>query len=304
MELCRFLGISPVLFTSGLPRIIKHPYLLIRTYLVIRTKRPRTLIVQNPSLLLTLMACLLRKRFKYKLVVDAHNAGLTPESVLLKYCTAIYRYLQRAADMTVVTNRSLAESVKRNKGLPFELPDKLPEPPKVNPLKPVTKHNVVYVCTFGPDEPYKHVLTAAESISDGITIYVTGNHKRLRGYIMQKPSEKVVFTGYLQELDYWSLLYSADLVMDLTVRENCLVCAAYEAISVGTPLILSDTEALRKYFYKGALFTANRSDEIRRSIWLGLKDVERLKGEICELRTELEKKWIARGSCFRKIIGA
>ena len=303
LELCNFLEIKPTLFASSLPRIIKHPYFFVKSFLLIQRKRPNALIVQNPSVLLTSLACLLHKSFGYKLVVDAHNAGLLPESRLLEKLQFIYKYFQREADITLVTNESLANMVRKNSGKPLNLPDKLPRPPQLKALKLRGKYNVVYICTFGLDEPYQEVVNAGKYISNDITIYITGNYKKGPKNIIERAPQQILFTGFLEEIDYWNLLYSADLVIDLTSRENCLVCGAYEAVSVGTPLILSDTKVLKEYFHKGAVFTSNRSNDIKQSIFLALRDINRLRLDIDELRTELNNKWFMQGDSFKRMIG-
>lgn len=303
IELCEFINIQPTFLLSNLPRIIKHLYLIFRSYLLMRKRKPKTLIVQNPSIALTLLACALHSRFKYKLVVDAHNAGLIPESRLLKKIQTLHKYLQREADTTVVTNEALAEIVEKNNGKPFVLPDKLPKPPTVKRIKLRSKYNVVYICTFGLDEPYKEVLIGGKNLPNEITIYITGDYKRVPSQIIDKAPKKIVFKGYLSEMDYWNLLYSADLVMDLTLRENCLVCGAYEAISVGTPLILSDTKVLKEYFYKGAVFTPNRSEDINKNILIAIKNLKRLRSDIRYLKKELDENWLVRGKNFKKTIG-
>jgi hypothetical protein len=40
--------------------------------------------------------------------------------------------------------------------------------------------NVVFVCTFEKDEPYQEVIQAAQMISPSITLYVKGNHRKIR----------------------------------------------------------------------------------------------------------------------------
>ena len=57
-----------------------------------------------------------------------------------------------------------------------------------------------------------------------------------------------------QKDEYVSMLYSVDATIDLTNRENCLVCGAYESVAAGKPMILSKTQALMEYFNKGAVY--------------------------------------------------
>ena len=72
-NLCKSLQIPLHTFNSTKPRYIKHPLFLIRTLFLINRIKPSVLFVQNPSIILTCFVSILKKIFKYKLIVDAHN---------------------------------------------------------------------------------------------------------------------------------------------------------------------------------------------------------------------------------------
>ena len=281
--LCQYFGIKTFLFTSSLPRLIKHPYFLVSTWLLLIKERPRVLFVQNPSVVLALLACVLHKRFKYKLIVDAHNAGIRPDFKKAQLIRSLYA--------TIVTNASLAQIVKENGGRPLVLPDRIPTPPPGKIRKLSNKINVVCICAFGNDEPFEEVINSAKYLSDEITVYLTGNYAKLGNKVLSSLPRNIILTGYLEDDDYWSMLYSADLIIDLTERDDCLVCGAYEAVAVETPLVLSDTEILRKYFYKGAVFTKNDAKRISTSIDGALKRIDLLRIEVRELKEELNDAW-------------
>src|SRR5690606_30784087 len=70
----------------------------------------RTVVVQSPSIVLVAQALLLRPLLRYRLIVDAHNAGVLPEygSVLLN---KLIRWSLVQADYVIVTNTGLADYV-------------------------------------------------------------------------------------------------------------------------------------------------------------------------------------------------
>ena len=76
----------------------------------------------------------------------------------------------------------------------------------------------------------------------------------------------VRFTGFLAEQDYWDLLRGADGIIDLTLKPNCLVCGAYEALAVGRPMLLSDNAASMELFGDGATYTDNTPQGIRSAV--------------------------------------
>jgi len=258
VELC-------ILEFNGL-RMLRYPYLLCKTMLVLLRRRPGLILVQSPSIILAFFMVTVGRYFTRFIVVDAHNEGLRPFSDKLTWLLPLYRFIQRQAYMTIVTNEELSKEVERNGGRSFVLQDKIP---KVSCRKRVAlkgKFNIVYICTFEKDEPYEEVIKAARFIDLSTFIYITGNkHKAPREAIENAPLN-VVFTGFLPESEYFSLLCSCDAIMDLTLMENCLVCGAYEAVAVNKPIILSDTKALREYFNLGAVFTANDAESIATAI--------------------------------------
>ena len=301
-ELSNFLNITPIIFTLNLPRIIKHPYFIIKSIKILNIKKPKTLIVQNPSIILSLIACIARKIYKFKLIIDTHNAGVLPDNKFLKKLSFLFKFIHKFADITIVTNKYLAQIIKKNNGTPFVLPDKLPAPPKLNHLQLKGKFNIVYVCTFGNDEPYIEVIKAGNLLSNDIKIYITGNYQNHLRKIPRNIPENIILSGFLNEKDYWDLLYSADFVMDLTYREDCLLCGAYEAVSVETPMILSNTKVIKEYFNKGAIYSFNNSESLKDGINFAIKNADKLETDVQLLKFEISKFWESKGKKFYKLI--
>lgn len=302
-EICKFLGISPTIFEKTTHRIIKHPFFIIKTVYVLFKEHPHTLIVQNPSIILTNIACLTKCFLKYYLIVDAHNGGIFPDSKIGSRFKFLYLFWIKKADLAIVSNKYLADEVIAKGGRAFILPDKLPEHSVDSPKSLMNdKINILCVCSFESDEPYEEIITATRYCPEGCNFYFTGNYTKLHVNYIKKCPEQVMFTGYLSDSDYWSLLYAVDFVIDLTNRENCLVCGAYEAVSACKPLILSDTRVLREYFFKGALFTENNAQSIKDCIYLMISNLKRLKSEVSDLKIELNHQWLAKGKIFHQII--
>ena len=272
------------------PRIIRYPLSIFRTIKLIRKNRPRILAVQNPSIVLAVLALVMRNFFNYRTIIDAHNAGIYPSEGRSPVLNAISRWIQKKADLTIVTNQELKSVVEGNGGKAFVLPDRLPSVPeiKTSPLGD-EGFNVVFVCTYSTDEPYEEVFKAAGMVSKNVRIYVTGKYPSKISPTSLPSNIKLL--GYVSEDNFWSLLSSADLIMDLTLREGCLVCGAYEGVSLLKPLILSDTKILRSYFSEGCVYVAPNAESISAGINLAINHIEAMKTGIRHLKTKLEKTW-------------
>jgi glycosyltransferase involved in cell wall biosynthesis len=242
-------------------RILRYCKCTLKTIKLLYFNRDKVVFVQNPSIVLSFVSVVFKKIFGITLVVDAHNSGVYPG----KNLQFLANFINRNADYVIVTNEALAEFVRSLGGRAVVLPDPLPEievdKNVVSPWADVPQLSVMVICSWASDEPYTEIIGAA-ALLPNVTFYITGNSKgRELEYGSAIPSN-LVLTGYIDENDYHVLLRSVAVIVDLTTRENCLVCGAYEAISVGKPLILSDTQALRAYFENEAVFVQNKSSDI------------------------------------------
>ncbi len=284
---------------DGSPRLIRYARLIFRTVQVLLREKPRVVCVQNPSIVLALLGVLGKRIMGYRCVVDAHNSGLMPLEGRSGFLLKIARWLQRHADLTIVTNEEMKALVEKNGGRAVVLPDRLPQVPSTGPTATARGDSsiVTYVCTFSEDEPYNEVIEAAGLLDRNVMVYITGNH---RDRIEKKSlPPNVELTGFIDETAYWSLLASSNAVMVLTLREGCLVCGAYETVALKKPLILSDTEALRSYFSRGAVYVSPDAESIAAGIKEVLEREPELLGGIRQLQGEIEQSWRQVFSAFQ-----
>lgn len=268
----------------------KYPVGVWKTLKVFFKEKPKLVYAQNPSIVLSLLVIIMKHIFHIRVVIDAHNVGLFPAEGKSRILNQISRYIQRKADVTIVTNEALKKYVEENDGRAFVLPDKIPDFLKVLDIPLKGKKNILFICTFAEDEPYLEVFKAAEILEDNVFIYVTGNFAKTNLNESGLPNN-VVLTGFLPENDYVQMLFAVDAIIDLTTRENCLVCGAYESIAAEKPMILSNTTALRNYFHSGVVFTENHSKSLTRSISKVLSNKNELIHQIKILKDEKIGSW-------------
>jgi len=246
-------------------------------------------------MVLAALACLLRKPFGFRLIVDRHSNfkfdTMKRWSLKYKIFHFLSRYTVRKADLTIVTNEFLKGVVESWGGRGFVLPDKLPTLPLAEKTDLKGKNNVVFVCSYSKDEPSLAAIEAARLLGDSIFVYMTGNSAKLGHEILENAPANVIFTGFLEEKDYQSLLFSSDAVMVLTTQDHTLVCGAYEAVSLGKPLILSDTKALKEYFHQGVVYTKNTPAEIAHAMQQAIEDNAVLRDKIAGLAGQLRESW-------------
>ena len=249
-----------------------------RTLSVFRNRQYQTIFVQNPSIVLALLSVISGKLFGKKVVVDAHNAGVFPKegtSLLLKY---VIVFISRVATCTIVSNKYLAKVIESYGGKTFVMPDPLPDCSHNGSDTP--KYDLAFICTWSEDEPYFEVIQAAHGTPE-LSLAITGNFRKVLPENPDLP-DNISLLGYVSEADYLSLIHNASLLIDLTTREDCLVCGAYEAIAVGTPSIISDTRVNREVFSKGFIYSSCDADGIKDAIVKGMHSLEQLNQDIAE----------------------
>ena len=231
-ELCRSLGVELFELTSSASAIIRYPYLIVESFLCLARQRPALLFIQCPSILLGLWAGLLKYVFGYKLIADLHNEAVEPFNCSAAWYRALVGRIRRVADLSLVSNEFLKDVVDTTGGRAFVLPDQIPAmSPAREGAADTARRQVVFVCTYAPDEPYLEVIEAGRLMGPSLTLHVTGDHRRLKPAAQVPPH--VHLTGYVPEQEYQQLLHEADVIVDLTQMENCLVCGATLATPTG-----------------------------------------------------------------------
>lgn len=282
-------------FISSKNRIIRYPYLSLKTLQIIKSQRPEILYVQSPSILLSVMAAFYRKtRKNFVLVVDRHSnffpISKIPFVDLLSQLLADFAL--KNADITIVTNDTLRKIVVNKQGVAVVLKDKLPNLVYKSKYKLDGKFKLLYPCSFFVDEPIVDVLESATLVDKDVHIYVTGNYRKYSGIKDIIIPENIHFLGFLSDQDYVDYMTSVDAVIALTNWESTLLCSAYEAVSLRKPIILSDKKELINYFYKGRVVCDNHPVGIAIAIKELMSGYTHYVREITELKKELSNVWV------------
>lgn len=286
-------------------RVIRYLVLGLRVIALIARERPAVLYYQNPSLVLAAVVTLTRKLFfkRMKVVGDFHNAGVYPP-----WGQRLTRWAARNSDLVIVSNDMLGRVVRSWGATYMAMPDPLPDIDGPQPEASTAGESelaLLFICSWAEDEPIAEVIEAARQVlttGESVRIKITGRPK-LEKYL---PSgglpENITLTGYLSASRFEEELRRADAIMDLTTRDNCMVCGAYEGVAVEKPLILSDNAATREYFDKGVVFTDNSAESIAACIRQLLQQGVELAEQVKVLKDEIyNKQRVAREELLAKL---
>ncbi|HEY0941140.1 MAG TPA: glycosyltransferase [Steroidobacter sp.] len=295
--LAREMNLELIVLTSERRGLLRYLALLPRTALTIARLRASWIVVQCPSIVLAVLAVLLSRVLRFKLAIDAHNEAVEPfihDNARMRRLT---RWLHRRADLIIVTNEALADIIRANGGTPFVLPDPLPVPAKIDGTHETDRALplLTVICTYAPDEPLEAVVAASKLMQTKAQFALTGNERRGRSRLGELPTN-LRFTGFLPEPEYWQLLARSTVVVDLSMMPHCLVCGAYEALSLGVPLLLTDDPAGREVFGPAALFTRNDAAAIAGCMDQAIAQAAELRSAAADYRLTYQARWQATAS--------
>lgn len=277
------LGVELFEITSQYPKLFRYFFCAIKTVWVVFKEKPSLVICQNPSTILTYFLLLIKKLFRFRLVVDAHFGGIDARHKN-RFLQIIINKINNKADLIIVTNENHASVVRELGGRAFICPDPLPAlPPTEN--APIEDKKVFLICSYDPDEPFGEVFKAADLLlTEGFRLAVSGKYQKAA--ISPQDYPHVEMLGFVPEDVFYRHLFTSQIAIDLTDNDDCLVCGAYEALEAGKPLVLSKKKALQDYFTGGTVFTENKAEEIANAIRIAYAKREELAGE--------SRRWVLR----------
>jgi glycosyltransferase involved in cell wall biosynthesis len=273
---------------KSLPRAaLRYLRSTLTTIRLLMRRKPGLLICMNQPIFLVVTAHIYSKLTGAKLVID-HHAGAFNLSIGAMTRGLLKRAV-RHADLNINASPQHAPIIESWGGraqvittIPFNFPEV--------PPRRFEKPTVVFVCTFSSDEPVASVLAAAEQ-TPHVDFLVTGNLNYADAELVKKAPANLSFTGFLPDEDYVATLAGSIAVMVLTTRDATLQRGAYEAMSLGRPVITSDWPILREAFGGGSVFVDNSPTAIAAAVARVLEDGEELAAGMRQRLDEVRSKW-------------
>jgi hypothetical protein len=244
----------------GLARYLE---LVARSFRVLWKLRGSTIVVQSPSIVLAGLAVILAPLLRLRVALDAHNEAVQPFTHDLPITRWLVHLAITRAHLVIVTNEELAAIVNSSGGRPFVLPDAIPVPSVLaEPVSGIHGPRALVICTYALDEPLAVYVEAARRLQDSVEFRLTGQPSRKSAQLLCSASPNLKTLGYLSHADYWAELVQSDTVVDLSLKPNCLVCGAYEAIGAGKSPILSEGASNRRVFGDVAAYAVNTPEAL------------------------------------------
>jgi len=271
----------------------------IESWKIVKRDKPSICFTMNPSIFSSWWLSLLAKIYRFRLVTDLHTPNIELKGFKRKIFQMFFNSGIRNSDVVIVTNDVYRKSILPLNPNIVIVPDPLPvlHTPSEDACNKYRrkdeKMQILFVCSFDPDEPVNEVLAIDTEIDD-FEILVTGNWKKM--FAVVPAVKNFRFLGFVPRDEYDKLLFYVDGIMVLTGGEGCLCCGAYEAFSAGKPVILSLTKALQGFFGEAPVYTKNSSASI-------LSALKKLKAEKEERAKLVMRERVMLNIKFMKGIG-
>lgn len=268
--------------------LLKYAYQFSATTLDLVRERPRVVWCMSPSTFTVLPVWAYCKLTGAKFGIDAHTGAF--EGTPWAKIRPLQFFLSREAEVTAVTNgylRGLVESARGRAILVPDVPTEL-EAPARHDFGP--GFHAVYVASFSADEPIDMVLEAAR-LTPEVTVWITGKPKGKAVELLKQAPANVRLLGFLSRADYLGALAGADVVVALTTRDHTMQRAAYEAIYLGTPVVVSDWPILRENFGEGGLWVTNDGPSLAAAWKTAITRREVLRKNAALLREKKLARW-------------
>ncbi|MDB5103906.1 MAG: hypothetical protein JWP91_1595 [Fibrobacteres bacterium] len=281
----------------------RYPLSIRKTLAELSAQRGKTVVAQNPSMILAALACLVKRAYGYSLVVDRHSnfAHLAGAGAGLRrrLSDLLSDYTLRNADLTIVTNEELRRHVERAGGKGFVLPDPFPDLRAhwdgrfPEPRPEGAPKEILFVSSWAFDEPIEQAIEACRRLQGEVIVRITGKVKPAYARMLRDAPANFIPTGFLSDRDYFALMAGSDAVMAVTTRAATLVCGGYEGVVMGKPLILGDSAALRAYFDSGCVYTDGSADDLEARLRGLGADLPRLREGVRSLFARRSAEWDA-----------
>jgi glycosyltransferase involved in cell wall biosynthesis len=224
----------------------------------------------------------------HQYVIDSHTGAFLGRR--WGWSLGLHRMLSRRALTTIVHNRSQEKIVKRW-GCRYCVIGFTPGDYPAGERFPLSgQFNIAVISTFAPDEPVSVIFDAARLMPE-INFYFTGKTERIPRDLSTNKPRNCHFTGYLAYENYVGLLRGVDVVMDLTTRDHTLLMGAFEAVSLGKPLIVSDWPILQEYFSLGTIHIPNTVKGVFEGVRRCQRELPSLQRDIFILQENLQSDW-------------
>lgn len=241
----------------------------ITTWRRLNSRDPEVVVAVSPPVFTPLVAwawCRARGR---RLVIDCHTGAF--HSREWGWSLPVHRWLARRAEVTLLHTEAMEAEVRGWGATALLLPDDVPDPGQAESRPRGERPRVVVAGALDSTEPVAAAIEAARLMPD-VEMVFTGDQTRVDPGLRATAPPNVVFTGWLAHPRFLGELLAADVVAAFSCDPQVMNRAAFEAVGMSRPLVLSDQPGLRARLGGVALFCRNQGPAMAEALLRALAD--------------------------------
>lgn len=236
---------------KGFSKFIAYINSMIKTFLLLRREKPRSVFCLNQPPFLPLVCFLYTKFTVGNLILDFHSGALT--KWYWKPFQPLYRYLVRRSSFILCHNRQDGAKITKWGGRSIHLLS-LPEerfqgisyrPREGRPL-------IFFICSFAKDEIIEPALNAMFACTE-IDFIISGNYRKY-GLVPADLPDNVSFAGFIDYQKYLATMAQSTAILTLSNRRHIMQMAVEEALTIGTPVVTNNSPAIMEVLGDGAVY--------------------------------------------------
>jgi glycosyltransferase involved in cell wall biosynthesis len=276
LDLARHLGLRCEFVAGGRgPAPLRYLRAFAATRALLRRTRPPVVVAMSPPAPAVLSVALCTRRWGATVVGDLHTGALRNPRWRWALRPTLWVLRRRgAAIVTTGVLRAECERAGVRTAVANDLVQPLAAPADAAARAAQLRARlgvdrfVLAPLGYGNDEPIGELMAAARLLPDVVLVLTGEPPAALRG----RAPENVRFSGYLDRDDLDAAFDAAEAVVALTVREETMQRAAYEALGFRRPLVVSGTRALRAFYEDAAVYVAPTHESIAGGIETARQD--------------------------------
>lgn len=151
------------------------------------------------------------------------------------------------------------------------------------------KHSDYVLAPFSiaHDEPLEELFKAIALLPE-TQFVMTWFSERIPNKLRSLIPDNLMFTGYLEEADFNSILVNAGVVLVLSTRDGTQPSGASEAIAAHVPLVISDLSTIRSLYGDAITYVENTPESIAVGIKSVYENPDSHKNQMSILREKLD----------------
>ena len=270
-----------------------------KTWRYLQRADPRVVVAVTPPVFTPLVCWLWCAAKRRPLVVDCHTTAF--HSRKWGWARPLHRFLLRRAVAVLLHTDDAQQEVAAWGAPAVLLPDDVPSLSDAATQPASETPRVLVAGSLDSGEPVEIAVQAAALLPD-VTFLFTGHLNRVTDSLRRLAPPNVRFTGFLPYPRFLGEMSVADVVAVFSTDPHIMNRAAFEAVGLGRPLVLSDLPGLRARFGEAALFAANRSADMAEAVSQALREKAVLAERSRRLESTLRRQHEAGVAQLRSLL--